>query len=68
MARIELSRPTLNKIREAIKLTGDVIFVNDLLIQINYKKKSVTVKNRHTGQLFDLNCRDRRLIFKYFEK
>jgi len=68
MARIELSQSTLNKIREAIKMSGDVIFANDLLIQINYKKKSVTVKNRHTGQPFDLNCRDRRLIFKYFEK
>lgn len=68
MARIELSQSTLSKIREGIKLSGDVIFANDLLIQINYKKKSVTIKNRHTGQLFDLNCRDRRLIFKYFEK
>jgi len=68
MARIELSQSTLNKIREAIKMSGDVIFANDLLIRIDYDKKSITVRNRHTLKLFDLNCRDRRLIFKYFKK
>jgi len=68
MARIELSQSTLAKIKKAIELRIDTIEGSDLLIEINYKKKNITVKNSLTGQEFDLNCRDRRLIFKYFEK
>ena len=68
MARIELSKSTLNKLKTAISLSGDTFTHNDLFIEIDYKAKNITVKNRHTMQQFDLNCRDRRLIFKYFEK
>lgn len=70
MARIELSQSTLAKIREGIKMSGDAIFdrEHDLLIFVDYKLKTVSIQNVHTDQLFDLNCRDRRVIFKYFEK
>jgi len=68
MARIELSKSTLTFLRQAIRLGSYEIEINDLIIGIDYSCKSITVKNQHTEQQFDLNCRDRRLIFKYFEK
>jgi hypothetical protein len=67
MARIELSKSTLSKIREGVKDEGCWIIDNDLYILFDYINKSVIVRNKHTNQQFDLNCRDRRLIFKYFQ-
>lgn len=68
MARIELSKSTLIRLKEAINLNGDGFVHNDVFIRIDYEAKSIIVQNKHTGQEFELNCRDRRLIFKYFEK
>jgi hypothetical protein len=68
MARIELSKSTLIRIRDTVESGCNATTINDLYITIDYEKKNITVKNKLTGQEFDLNCRDRRLIFKYFEK
>jgi hypothetical protein len=67
MARIELSQKELSHIREGIKMTVDSIEVNDLWIVIDYEKKDVTVRNKHTWQELETNCRDRRLVFKMFK-
>ena len=68
MARIELSQKTLSKLWVAIQLKDDTLEDNELIIDIDYTKKNVIVSNKLTQKAFDLNCRDRRLIFKYFEK
>jgi hypothetical protein len=68
MARIELSQSTLAKIREAIKKQELGFIHNDLHILIIYTDKNITVRNKLTGQKLETTCRDRRLIFKYFEK
>jgi hypothetical protein len=63
----QLSEPELNLIRETIKQNGDCAVINDMHIVPNYEEKNVAIYNLHTGIEFDLNCRDRRLIFKYFQ-
>jgi len=61
-----LSAPCLKNIDQAIKEGKKSLIHFDLLINIDYSQKNVTIMDIHTSLDFRLSAADRREIFKMF--
>ena len=68
MAKIQmLSRACLDNLERAISEGKKSLIHYDLLINIDYEKKSVEVSSNDEKIEFSISAYDRRLIFKMFK-